>query len=380
MNRIAAHFLLFLGAGLLAACGQPVPDTEPSGASRPDGPADAALHVYNWSDYIGADTLAAFTRETGIQVVYDVFDSNEVLEARLLAGASGYDVVVPSNAFLARQIKAGVFRPLDRTQLPNWHNLDPLLLNTLKKNDPGNQHAVPYLWGTVGIGYNTERVRAALGDGAPLDSWDLVFDPARLEKLRSCGVAFLDSAAEILPAALHYLGLPTDSSNPDDLKRAEGLMQAIRPSITYFHSSKYIADLANGDICLAVGYSGDIYQARARAEEAGNGIQVRYSLPAEGAGSFFDMLAIPADARHVSEAHAFINFLMRPEVIAAITNQVHFPNGNAAATPLVSAAIRNDPGVYPGPALRQKLYTYPDLAPVTMRAMTRSWTRIKAGR
>ena len=348
-----------------------------AGAAQAD---DKVLHVYNWSDYIAEDTLANFEKETGIKVVYDVFDSNEVLEAKLLAGSSGYDVVVPSNPFLAKQIKAGVFQKLDKSKLPNWSNLDKDLLHALDPSDPGNQYSVPYMWGTIGIGYNVEKVKAALGEDAPVDSWDLVFKPENMEKLKSCGVSFLDSPTEILPAALHYLGYAPDSSNKDELKKAEELFLSIRPSVAYFHSSKYISDLANGNICVAIGYSGDIYQSKARAEEAKNGVEVGYNIPKEGAGSFFDMLAVPADAKNVEEAHTFLNYLMKPEVMASITNYVQFPNGNAAATPLVDEALRTDPGVYPTPEVLKKIYTFPDLAPAVQRTMTRSWTKIKSGR
>jgi len=322
---------------------------------------DQVLHVYNWSDYIAADTLENFTKETGIKVVYDVFDSHEVLEAKLLAGSPGYDVVVPANPCLAKQIKAGVFQKLDKSKLPNWENLDKDLLKALQPSDPDNLYAVPYMWGTIGIGYNPEKVKAALGEDAPVDSWDLVFKPENMEKLKSCGVSFLDSPTEILPAALHYLGYKPDPTNKDELKKAEELFMQIRPSVAYFHSSKYISDLANGNVCVAIGYSGDIYQAKARAEEAGNEVTVKYNIPKEGAGTFFDMLAIPADANNVDEAHVFLNYLMKPEVMANITNYVQFPNGNAAATPLVDEAIRTDPGVYPSQAVLQKLYTFPDL-------------------
>lgn len=341
---------------------------------------DKVLHVYNWSDYIGEHTLENFTKATGIKVVYDVFDSNEVLEAKLLAGKSGYDVVVPSNPFLAKQIKAGAFQKLDKTQLKAWGNLDKTLLKALEPSDPSNQYAVPYLWGSVGIGYNPEKVKAVLGDKAPVDSWDLVFKPENMEKLKACGVSFLDSPTEMLPAALNYLGFKPDTTKADELKKAEDLFMQIRPYVAYFHSSKYISDLANGDTCVAVGYSGDIYQAKARAEEAKNKVKVAYNIPKEGAGSFFDMLAIPADAKNVAEAHAFLNYLMQPEVIADVTNTVHFPNANAAATPLVDKAIAADPGVYPTPAVQAKLYTFPDLDAKTQRAITRSWTKIKSGR
>ncbi|NHC10097.1 polyamine ABC transporter substrate-binding protein [Stutzerimonas degradans] len=341
---------------------------------------EKVLHVYNWSDYIAEDTLENFTKETGIKVVYDVFDSNEVLEAKLLAGSSGYDVVVPSNPFLAKQIKAGVFQKLDKSKLSNWENLDKSLLKALDPSDPGNQYAIPYMWGTIGIGYNVDKVKAVLGDNAPVDSWDLVFKPENIEKLKACGVSFLDSPTEILPAALHYLGYAPDSGKADELKKAEELFMQIRPHVAYFHSSKYISDLANGESCVAIGYSGDIYQAKARAEEAKNGVNVGYKIPKEGAGSFFDMVAIPADAKNVENAHVFINYLMKPEVMASITDYVQFPNANAASTPLVAEAIRTDPGIYPSQEVLQKLYTFPDLDPKTQRAMTRSWTKIKSGR
>ena len=341
---------------------------------------DKVLHVYNWSDYIAPDTVAKFEKESGIKVVYDVYDSNETLEAKLLAGKSGYDLVVPSNNFLAKQIKAKVYQPLDKAQLPNWKNLNQDLLKTVSVSDPGNQYAVPYMWGSIGIGYNPEKVKAALGDKAPVDSWDLLFKPENIEKLKGCGVSFLDSPTEMLPIALHYLGYPTDSQDPKQLQEAEALFLKIRPSITYFHSSKYISDLANGNVCVAVGYSGDIKQARSRAEEAKGGVKVSYSIPKEGAGSFFDMLAIPADAANPAGAHAFINFLMKPEVMAEITNAVKFPNANSAATPLVDEALRTDPGVYPSAEVTQKLYTAVDLPAKVQRVLTRSWTKIKSGK
>jgi putrescine transport system substrate-binding protein len=342
--------------------------------------ADKVLHVYNWSDYIAPDTIAKFEKETGIKVVYDVFDSNEVLEAKLLAGKSGYDIVVPSNPFLAKQIKAGVFQKLDKSKLSNWSNLDPNLLKTLEKSDPGNQYSFPYMWGTIGYAYNADKVKAALGDSAPTNSWDLVFKPENIAKLKECGVSFLDSPTEMLPAALNYLGLPPDSQKPDDLKKAEELFLKIRPYVTYFHSSKYIGDMANGNICVAVGYSGDLQQAKSRAIEAKNGVKVVYSIPKEGAGSFFDMLAMPADASNVDEAYAFLNFLLKPEIMAEITNAVQFPNGNKAATPLVDEAIRNDPGIYPTEDTLKKLYAFPDLPAKVQRTMTRSWTKIKSGK
>lgn len=341
---------------------------------------DNVLHVYNWSDYIAEDTVANFEKETGIKVVYDVYDSNEVLEAKLLAGKSGYDIVVPSNSFLAKQIKAGVYQKLDKSKLPNWKNLDANLMKTLEISDPGNQYAIPYLWGTIGIGYNVDKVKAALGDSAPVDSWDLVFKPENIEKLKGCGVAFLDSPTEIIPAALHYLGYKSDTTDSKELKAAEDLFLKIRPYITYFHSSKYIGDLANGNICVAIGYSGDVYQAKSRAEEAANGVNVGYKIPKEGAGAFFDTVAIPKDAENTEAALKFINFLLEPKVIAGISNFVSYPNGNAAATSLVDDAIRNDPGIYPSAEVMKKIYAFPDLDSKTQRTMTRSWTKIKSGR
>jgi len=341
---------------------------------------DKVLHVYNWSDYIAPDTVAKFEKESGIKVIYDVFDSNETLEAKLLAGKSGYDIVVPSNNFLAKQIKAKVYQPLDRAKLPNWKNLDPNLLKTLEVSDPGNLYAFPYMWGSIGIGYNVDKVKAALGDNAPVDSWDLIFKPEYIEKLKSCGVAVLDSPTEILPIALHYLGYKTDSQNPKELKAAEDLFLKIRPNITYFHSSKYISDLANGNLCVAVAYSGDVQQSKTRAEEAKSGVKLGYKIPKEGAGTFFDMVGMPADAENVEAAYAFMNYLLRPDVMAEISNFVQFPNGNAAATPLVDEVLRNDPGIYPTGETMGKLYAFSDLPAKVQRAMTRSWTKIKSGK
>jgi putrescine transport system substrate-binding protein len=340
---------------------------------------DKVLHIYNWSDYIAEDTLENFQKETGIKVVYDVFDSNETLEAKLLSGRSGYDIVVPSNQFLAKQIKAGVFQKLDKSKLPNWKNLNPDLMKALDTSDPGNLYAFPYLWGTTGIGYNSEKVKAALGTDT-VDSWDVVFKPENMEKLKSCGVSMLDAPDEVYGAALHYLGLPPNPTNVEDVKKAEDLLMTVRPYITYFHSSKYISDLANGDICVALGWSGDIFQAQARAEEAKNNVPVGYAIPKEGAASFFDMMAIPADAKNVEAAHIFLNYILTPEVIAPISDYVAYPNGNSAATPLVSEEVRNNPGIYPTEEASKKLYTFTELSPAVQRAITRSWTKVKSGR
>jgi len=342
--------------------------------------ADKELHVYNWSDYIGTNTLENFTNETGIKVVYDIYDSSEMLEAKLLAGKSGYDTVVPANAFLAKQIRAGIYQQLDKSKLPNWKNLNPELLRILETSDPGNLYAIPYLWGTVGIGYNVDKVKAILGDNAPVNSWDLIFKPENLAKLQSCGVSFLDSPTEMLPAGLLYLGYNPNSQEPKELQAAVDLFIKMRPSVTYFHSSKYIGDLANGNICVAVGYSGDVYQAKARALEASNGVKVLYSIPKEGGGAFVDTVAVPKDAENTEGALQFINFLMNPEVIAGISNDVAFPNGNAAATELVDESMRHDPGIYPPEEVMKKLYAFPDLPAKVQRNMTRAWVTIKTGK
>ncbi|MBK3505633.1 MULTISPECIES: polyamine ABC transporter substrate-binding protein [Pseudomonas] len=347
-----------------------------AGAAQAD---DKVLHVYNWSDYIAPDTIANFEKESGIKVVYDVFDSNETLEAKLLAGKSGYDIVVPSNNFLAKQIKAGVYQELDKSKLSNYDNLNKSLLKAVSVSDPDNKHAFPYMWGSIGIGYNPEKVKAALGIDK-IESWDTILKPENLAKLKGCGVSFLDSPTEMLPVALHYLGLPTDTQKKADLKQAEDLFLKLRPSIGYFHSSKYISDLANGNICVAVGYSGDIQQAKSRAAEAGGKVKVAYDIPKEGAGSFYDMVAIPKDAENVDAAYKFMNYLLEPKVMAAITNSVRFPNGNEKATPLVDKDITSDPGIYPSADVQAKLYAIADLPAATQREMTRSWTKIKSGK
>lgn len=341
---------------------------------------DKVLHVYNWSDYIAPDTVAKFEKETGIKVVYDVFDSNETLEAKLLAGKSGYDIVVPSNNFLAKQIKAGVYQELDKSKLPDWKNLDTDLLKAVgDASDKGNKYAFPYMWGSIGIGYNPEKVKAALGIDK-IDSWDVVFKPENMAKLKSCGVSFLDAPTEMIPAALHYLGKPTDSKDKADLKAAEDLFLKIRPSVAYFHSSKYISDLANGNICVAVGYSGDLEQSKERAKEAGDKVKLSYVIPKEGAGTFYDMVAIPKDAENVESAYKFMNFLMQPQIMAEITNAVRFPNGNKAATPLVDKDITSDPSIYPSDEVKKQLYAISDLDAATLRLITRSWTKIKSGK
>ena len=341
---------------------------------------DKVLRVYNWSDYIAPDTLQKFENETGIRVTYDVFDSNETLEARLLAGKSGYDIVVPSNSFLAKQIKAGVYQELDKSKLPNWKNLNPVLLKNASDSDPDNAHAFPYMWGSIGIGFNPAKVKEVLGADAPTNSWDLLFKPQNAEKLKACGISFLDSPTEMLPAALHYLGYPVNSQDKTQIAEAEALFMKIRPSVAYFHSSKYISDLANGNICVAVGYSGDLEQSKSRAKEAGDKVKLAYTIPKEGAGTFYDMVAIPKDATNVDAAYKFMNYLLQPEVMAEITNAVRFPNGNKAATPLVDKDITSDASIYPSAEVKKQLYAISDLDAATLRLITRSWTKIKSGK
>ncbi|MEB0008235.1 polyamine ABC transporter substrate-binding protein [Pseudomonas sp. RTB3] len=341
--------------------------------------AASTVHIYNWSDYIGETTLVDFEAATHIKPLYDVFDSNETLEGKLLAGHTGYDVVVPSNHFLGKQIKAGAFQKLDKAQLPNWQNLDPALLKRLQKNDPGNQYAVPYLWGTNGIGYNVDKIKAVLGVDK-IDSWAMLFEPENIKKLSKCGVAFLDSGDEMIPAMLNYMGLKPNSEDPEDYKKAEAKLLAIRPYVTYFNSSKYITDLANGDICVAAGFSGDVFQARARAAEAGKGVKVAYVIPKEGGNLWFDMLAIPRDASNVKEAHAFINYLLKPEVIAQVSDTVGYANPNPKADALMDQKVRTDAAVYPPQEVLDKLYVNAELPPKVQRLMTRSWTKVKSGK
>ncbi|NWB83750.1 polyamine ABC transporter substrate-binding protein [Pseudomonas gingeri] len=341
--------------------------------------AEPTVSVYNWTDYIGDTTLADFQGKTGIKVIYDVFDSNETLEGKLLAGRTGYDVVVPSNHFLGRQVKAGAFLRLDRSQLPNWKNLDPKLLKLLEKNDPGNEHSVPYLWGTNGIGYNVDKIKQVLGIDH-IDSWAVLFEPENLKKLTQCGVSFMDSADEVFPAVLNYMGMDPRSSKPEDYKKAEAKLLTLRPYITYFHSSKYISDLANGDICIAFGYSGDVFQAANRAKEAKNGINIAYSIPKEGSNLWFDLLAIPADAANVKEAHAFINYLLDPQVIAKVSATVGYANPNPAAKQYMDEALVNNPEVYPSQEVLDKLYISTTPTPEIMRLMTRSWSKVKSNK
>jgi putrescine transport system substrate-binding protein len=350
-------------------------------AIAPAGAQKARIvNVYNWTDYIAPTTIADFTNATGIKVRYDTFDSNDTLETKLLAGKSGYDVVVPTAYFLERQIKAGIFQKLDKARLPNLANMWPEITQRLAKYDPGNQYAVNYMWGTVGIGYNVTKARSALGAEAKIDSWDIVFKPENLARFKDCGVHMLDSSDDILPAALHYLGLDPNTTKDVDLQKAADLMMKIRPFVRKFHSSEYLNALASGEICLVVGFSGDIKQAQKRAAEVKNGVDIGYAIPREGAQLWFDNLAIPRDAGHMAEAYEFINYLQAPEVAAKNSNFISYANGNLASQKFIDKAILDDRTVYPDEATMSRLYTINAHDPKTQRLMNRLWTRIKTGK
>jgi putrescine transport system substrate-binding protein len=337
------------------------------------------VNFYNWSDYIEPTVLDEFSRETGIKVRYDTFDSNDTLETKLLAGKSGYDVVVPTAYFLERQIKAGVFRKLDKSKLPNLANVWPDIAGRLAGYDPGNQYAVNYMWGTTGIGFNVAKARAAFGDGG-MESWDVVFKPENLAKFKDCGIHMLDSADDILPTALHYLKLNPNSKEPADYQRAADLLMTIRPLVRKFHSSEYLNALATGEICLVVGWSGDIKQAQKRAAEAKNGIDIGYAIPREGAQMWFDNFAIPKDAANVAEAHELINYLLRPEVAAKNSNFLGYANGDVPSPQLIAKAVIEDRTVYPDAETMTRLYTISAHDAKTQRLMNRLWTRIKTGK
>jgi putrescine transport system substrate-binding protein len=366
----------------LTACGD-----RKSGSNTPSGAADPAraaadtgkvLNLYIWSDYLAADTLPNFEKQTGIKVHVAYFDTNETLETKLLAGSSGYDVVVPTASYFERQIKAGVYLTLDKSKLPNLKNMDPQLMAKVGLHDPGNAHGIIYTWGTNGIGFNEKMVRELMPD-APLDSWRMVFDPAVASKVAKCGISVLDSPAEMLRAVYGYLGKDPNSQSPDDLLLAEAVLTKIRPYIRNINSSEYIEALANGDLCIAVGYNGDVMQARDRAREANKGIEIKYIVPKEGSILWFDMLAIPKDAPHPDSAYAYLNYIMTPQVIADISNFKRYANANLASQPLVLDAVKNDPGIYPPPELRQKLAVQLADSPDQTRAITRVWQKFKTG-
>jgi putrescine transport system substrate-binding protein len=368
---------------LLASCNKPADQAAPTAGTDTAKPAatsdeEPVLNVYNWSDYNAEDTLANFTKETGIQVTYDEMDSNETLESKILAGDTGYDIVVPSSSFLGRQIKAGAYQELDKSQLPNWKNMDTGLMGKLAEVDPGNKHAIIYLWGTTGIGYNEDKIKEIFGNTDVVNSWDLVFKKENLAKLKGCGVTFLDAASEIIPTTLHAIGEDPNSFDPAVIDKAAAKLEELRPYITNFHSSEYIDALASGNVCLVVGWSGDIIQAKARAAEANNGVHIGYSIPREGTAMWFDTMAIPKTAKHPKNAHKFLDFIMRPDVIAGISNYVSYPNANAASTALVDKSITGDPMITPTKeTIDTKLYGLAVLPPEVMKKYTDVWTELK---
>ncbi len=337
------------------------------------------VRVYNWSDYIDEDLLEKFETETGIDLIYDVFDSNELLETKMLAGGSGYDVVVPTGSFLARQIQAGAFQKLDTSKLSNVGNMWDVIEDRTARYDPDNLYSVNYMWGTTGIGANTAKVEEALGADAPIDSLELVFNPDNMEKLANCGVYFLDAPDEMIPAALKYIGEDPNSMDPDVVAKAEPVLMAIRPYVKKFHSSEYINALANGDICVAFGWSGDILQARDRADEADNGVEIVFNAPKEGALMWFDQMAIPVDAPNPEGAHKFLNFIMEAENMAAASNYVYYANGNKASQEFLEEDVIGDPAIYPSEETLKNLYIKEAYPPKVQRKATRMWTKIKSG-
>ena len=368
-NLLTGFLVIFVVTLGLSSCGTNEEETN----------IKQEVRVYNWSDYIADSTIREFEKETGIDVTYDVYDSNEILEGKLLSGNTGYDIVGPSSEFMGRQIIAGVYQKLNKDALYNYDNLDPAMMNLLENLDPDNAHSIPYLWGTTGIGYNKQKAIEIMGADFAMDTLDVVFVPEIIAKFQHCGVAFLDAPSEMFKAALHYLGLNPNSQNPKDYQeQSKELFKNVRPYIQYFHSSKYINDLANGDICLAFAWSGDVLQAADRASESGNGVQIEYKIPKEGTLMWFDMLAIPADAPNPGNAHKFLNYILKPEVIAEISNKVNFANANIPSKSLIKADSLNNPDIYPEEELMRKLFLAKILPPDIDRVMTRQWVDIKS--
>jgi putrescine transport system substrate-binding protein len=371
--RRTAILALVCGLTLSGCGGKPT-----SGSASSSGGGAKDLNLYIWSDYLASNTLPDFEKQTGIKVHAAYFDTNETLETKLLAGSSGFDIVVPTASYFERQIKAGAFLTLDKSKLPNLKNMDPQLMAKVALHDPDNAHGVIYLWGTNGIGYNEKMVKALAPD-APLDSWRLVFDPAVASKLAKCGISLLDSPAEMMRAVYSYMGKNPNSQSADDLAQAEAVLIKIRPYIRNFSSSEYIEALANGDLCISVGYNGDVMQARDRSREANKGIEIKYVVPKEGSILWFDMLAIPKDAPDPESAYAFMNYIMTPQVIADVSNFKRYANANAASQPLVLPAVKDDPGIYPPPDQRQSLAVQLADSPEQTRAITRVWQKFKTG-
>ena len=374
MTNQARSSLAVLGCALLVGAGCARKAGDDVGEQAMVAAGEKVVNVYNWADYIEPSLLEKFTAETGIKVNYDVYDGNEVLETKLMAGNTGYDVVVPSASFVERQIKAGVFRKLDRAKISNWQHLDPDIMQRLAQHDPGNQYIVDYMWGTDGIGYNEAKILDVMPN-APVDSWALVFDPSIAAKFKECGISVLDGPTDIVPLVLAYLGREPTSDSAEDLAAAERTLMAVRPYIKMIHSSNYRDALATGEICIAVGWSGDIFQVQTRVAEAGQDDVIKYSIPKEGTIIWFDTLAIPVDAPHPDNAHAFINFLQRPEVAAANSDYLAYANGNSGSFPLISEQVRNNPSIYPSPEVKAKLFPDVVRSEEYSRLLNRSWTR-----
>lgn len=364
-----------LAAGLAAAlcvtaCG--------AGRQAAPGAEEPVLNIYNWADYIGRDTIAEFERRTHIKVVYQYYDSNQTLEAKMLTGHSGYDIVSTTTGYYGRQIEAGAYMPLDRSRLSNWKNIDPAVLAVQSQADPGNRYAVPYLHAMNGFIYNVDMVKARMPD-APTGSLAMIFDPLVIARFAGCGVTFLDSPEDVIQLALAYLHLDPNSQKIDDLHAAEALIMAVRPYIRTFDSNEYFHQLASKELCLAIAWSSDYYVAQARAREDGTGAHLAFVLPKEGSNITYNAFLIPASAPHPKAAHEFLNFILEPKVIAAITNDIHYGNDNLAARPFVNPDILQDPAVYPTPAVRARLYLPGELSADYYRQRTRVWTHIKTG-
>lgn len=364
---INAGMRYVLGAALVAAA---------SGAVA----QDKVVNVYNWAEYTAPDTIPGFERETGIKVRYDVYDSNDTLQAKLLAGKSGYDVVVPSTHYASRQIEAGLFQKLDKSKIPNWKNLDPDIMALVASVDPGNEYAIPWGYGTNGLGFNVTKVKQIMGDGVDLANWDMIFKPENAAKLKDCGISMLDEAAQVFPAVLKYLGKDPNSANPDDYKAALEVLKSIRPYIRQFSSSGYIDELAVGDLCMVYGFSGDVMISRKRAQEAKKSYEINYFIPKGGAPAWFDLMVIPKDAPHPEEALAFINYIETPKVHAAITNTMFYPNANKEARQYVVKDVADNPMIYPSPEVSKTLYVIKAQPLNIQRLQNRMWAELKSGR
>jgi len=374
-HKLFAMAMLCLSASFMISCGSP--DSGSRKTQAGDKNADnKVLNFYNWADFIAPDTIASFEKLTGVKVRASYFETDETLEGRMLTGNSGFDVVVPTAPFMQRQIRSGAYLPLDKTKLPNLVNLDPAIMARVALNDPGNAHGVVYMWGTAGIGYNVKMVAEVLPK-VPPNSWRLIFDPTFTARLATCGINILDSPSEVVRLVLKYLDKNPNAPSPQDLADVETVLVKIRPYIRNIDSSGYVQAMANGDICIALGYNGDFVQARKRAKEAKNGISIDYVIPEEGSLIYFNMLAIPRDAPNAANAHLFINYLMNPQVIANITNFIGYANANAAASPLLDASIASDPVIYPPPDQQRRLFVQSDDSPEQSRAITRIWQRFK---